>query len=243
MGITQNSWRFFEIDFLRGIGIIMVVIFHLFFDLDYFGILPNEMYEGSWLIFQRSAASILILVFGISLVLSYERAKDGVDNLFAKFGKRALYLAGIALLITAATWVYPHKGFIVFGIIHFLAVATILGYFFLRFYYVNLLLGIATVIIGLQFSELTVNTNLLFWLGLSFKGFYTLDYFPIFPWFGIVLIGMFFGKRFYVYSKRSLKSGLGQSRITTIISYIGRNSLVIYLAHQPIIIGILQIIR
>ena len=88
-----NNERFLEIDFLRGIGIVMVVIFHLFFDFDYFGILQNEMYEGSWLIFQRSTASLLILVFGISLVLSYDRVKDKIENPFLKFGKRALFVA------------------------------------------------------------------------------------------------------------------------------------------------------
>ena len=236
----SNNQRFLEIDFLRGIGIIMVVVFHLFFDFDFFGILPNEMYEGFWLIFQRSAASLLILVFGISLVLRYEKLKGKETNIFSKFVERSLFLAGVALLITIATWIYPHNGFIIFGIIHFFALSVILGYFFQRFYYLNLALGLAIVLIGLQFSELTVDTNLLFWLGLSFKGFYTLDYFPLFPWFGIVLIGIFIGKKVYINSKNT-KVESQKSWITSIVAYLGRNSLFIYIAHQPILIGILNI--
>ena len=50
----DSNERFFELDLLRGIAIIMMIVFHFFFDLNYFGILQNEMYQGFWLIFQRN---------------------------------------------------------------------------------------------------------------------------------------------------------------------------------------------
>ncbi len=231
--------RFFEIDLFRGIGIAMMLVFHLFFDLDYLGLLNNEMYKGYWLVFQRTTASILILVFGVSLAVSYERARqDPEANMLIKYATRAIALFAIALGISLATWIYPHEGFIIFGIIHFLAVSVLVGYFFMKFFYLNLVAGIAVILAGLEISGINVGTNLLVWLGLSYPGVYSLDYFPVFPWFGIVLIGIFIGK--LLYAKKLMKMPtIPENRFTRCFSFLGKNALAIYLAHQPVLFGIL----
>ncbi|MFH1751615.1 MAG: heparan-alpha-glucosaminide N-acetyltransferase [archaeon] len=237
--------RYWKIDFVRGIAIIMVIVFHLFFDLNYFGILENSMYSGFWLVFQRITASLFIGLVGVSLVLSFERIKNSKKfsgkTLFPKFLKRGLFLFAVALVITAATWIYPHKGFIVFGIIHFIALSVILGYFFLRFYKLNLILGIGTIIAGLWFSTITINSNLFFWLGLTFPGFNSLDYFPLFPWFGIVLIGLFAGKHLIKNYQNQLGIEKPKLPVINFMTFIGRKTLIIYLLHQPVIIGLIMV--
>jgi uncharacterized membrane protein len=200
------------------------------------------MYEGFWLIFQRIAASLLILLVGISLNLRYESAKKTSSGLLQKILKRGLSLAFIAGIITIATWIYPNKGFIIFGIIHFIALAVLLGYFFLRFFYLNLLFGFATIFIGLWMESISTTSNLFFWLGLPSVGFYSLDYFPIFPWFGLVLIGIFLGKCFYPNNKRKLNLRFPQSKIVYILTWMGRNSLLLYLIHQPVLIVMMHIL-
>lgn len=235
----ESKQRFFELDLVRGIGILMVIVFHFFFDLNYFGILRNEMYQGFWLVFQRVTVTIMLLLVGIGLTLSYSK-----NSSFQKFLKRTLALFGIGLLITFGTWIYPGKGFIVFGIIHLIAVSVLLSYFFQKFYKLNLALGILIILFGTWIGLNSVNVNFpwLLWLGLPPTNFYTLDYFPILPWFGLILIGMFVGKTIYPNGKRKIELTEPKNNVLAKgMKWIGNKTLIIYLVHQPIIIGILYI--
>jgi uncharacterized membrane protein len=76
-------------------------------------------------------------------------------------------------------------------------------------------------------------------LGLMPQHFRTADYFPLLPWFGIFLIGICAGNTFYRDGERRFSLRLTATRITRPLAFIGRNSLLIYLVHQPVIIGIL----
>ena len=70
--------------------------------------------------------------------------------------------------------------------------------------------------------------------------FYTVDYFPLFPWWGVVLLGIFLGKQLYPGYKRIFPLP-DWSRVPLIqaVSFLGQHSLTIYILHQPIIIIIL----
>lgn len=235
-----QSTRFLELDVLRGIGIALVVIYHFFFDLNYLNIFPNAMYEGGWLIFQRFIATLMLFLVGVSIAISRERTADD-QKFFRKSFKRAMLLFAIAMLVTAATWIYPHGGFILFGVLHFIALAILLSCFFVRLDKALLVFGGTAIAAGLfiSFNAITVQTPLLFWLGLPPATFRSLDYFPLLPWFGIVLLGIFFGKKLYKKGEWQFKPFLAPNAATKMLSLMGRNSLLIYLAHQPIIIGAL----
>ena len=69
-----------------------------------------------------------------------------------------------------------------------------------------------------------------------------LDYFPIFPWFGLYLIGMSMGSIFYPGGKRKGELKPPHIPVVPVICFAGRHSLLIYLIHQPIIVGILLLI-
>ncbi len=236
--------RFPELDFFRGIGIAMMVVFHFVFDLFYFGLSTVQPYEGFWLIFQRTTATLLLLLVGISLSISYDRAQlNGEKSLFLKFFKRSLFLGMIALAITLATWVYPGKGFILFGIIHLIALSIFLGYFFQRFKFFNLVLGLTLISAGLflGFNHVTTEVPFLLWLGIPPANFFTLDYFPLLPWFGIVLIGIFLGKQFYPKAQRPRSFTVPEHRAFKVLSWAGKQSLWIYMIHQLFLVGIIQL--
>ncbi|MBV7337163.1 DUF1624 domain-containing protein [Chloroflexi bacterium TSY] len=73
---TPRAQRYWEVDALRGVAIIMMVTYHLMWDLWFFRILPDVvLYTGFWKYFQRTTASLFILLVGISLTLSYRRIK------------------------------------------------------------------------------------------------------------------------------------------------------------------------
>jgi uncharacterized membrane protein len=94
-------------------------------------------------------------------------------------------------------------------------------------------------------QNFTIRTNWLFWAGLRPSGFHSYDYFPILPWFGVLLIGIFLGNLFYPdYKRAQLLSGIpdisGLLPVKT-LCYMGRRSLLIYLLHQPALLLLIYI--
>ena len=94
-----------------------------------------------------------------------------------------MLLTTIALVISFVTYVFFYEQRISFGIIHFFAVVTILGLPFARLRSWNILVAIVCLIIGYIISPLSVDTDLLIPLGITPVGYYSADYYPIFPWF------------------------------------------------------------
>jgi uncharacterized membrane protein len=221
--------RIAAVDALRGIAILLMIVYHFFFDLDFFGFIDINLFDAGWLIFQRSVAVLFLLVVGISLTLSESKNKEG----YKRHAKRGLRLAGVAMLITAATWIYPHKGFIMFGIIHFIAAATLIAPFFLRFGWKNVLLGLVIILAGFYVDTLRTDSTYLFWLGIVYPGYQPLDHYSIIPWLGIVLIGIYAGKRLLQQKSIGMPGWAGG------LAFLGRHALLIYLIHQPILIGAL----
>ena len=74
--METSSKRFWEIDVLRGIAIIMMVVYHLSYDLYFLAGAPIKINSLSWTLFQRTTASLFLLLVGISLTISYSRAKE-----------------------------------------------------------------------------------------------------------------------------------------------------------------------
>lgn len=231
--------RFWEIDTLRGIAILMMITFHILFDLNFFGIYSLNLQSGFWWLFARITASVFIMLVGISLTISYSRISKAP---FKKYLKRGLMIFSWGLLITIATRLFLRDGFIIFGILHFIGTAIILAYPFIKLRKENLAAGIVIILLGSYLSSFTFDFPYLLWLGLIPDNFYTIDYLPIIPWFGLVLIGIFIGNTIYPKARRSFRlPDLSGLIIIKIISFLGRHSLFIYLLHQPVIIAILYI--
>jgi uncharacterized membrane protein len=190
-------------------------------------------------------STTFLLLVGISLTVSYSRAQKNLSKqrLPLKFLRRGAGVFGLGLLITLVTWVYPHDGYIVFGVLHCIGLSILLAYPFIRFRNLPLILGILFVVLGV-FLRITVVVDFpwLVWLGFVPFHFYTLDYFPLLPWFGVVLIGVFLGNSLYQNNKRnfSLKD-YSQFIGSRGLCFLGRHSLIIYLLHQLIIVGLLYL--
>jgi len=239
--------RFWEIDVLRGLAILLMVIYHLIFDLTYFGIFSFNLSSGVLWWFARAVAFIFLFLVGVSLNLSYTRTylqgqKHGNKRLFSKYLKRGVKIFSLGLLVTLATWMFIPEDFIVFGVLHFIGIAIILEYPFLNKKYLNLVLGFIFIIAGFVLAQFTVSYPWLLWLGLKPAGFITVDYFPLLPWLGVVSLGLFTGKMLYPdYKRRFHLPDLSKNSSIEIFSFMGRNSLLIYLLHQPLLILILYL--
>jgi len=225
--------RYLEIDILRGAAVVMMILFHLLFDLEYFNIYNVNVYDGFWLYFARATALIFIFLVGVSLTLVYYRKNFG----FLEYFKRGSIVFFYGLLITLITYLFLERGTIIFGILHFIGISIILGSLFLRFKNLNLVLGAILISFGFYLKNFTVSYPWLVFLGLRFENFYTLDYFPLLPWFGVTLLGIYFGKVLYPKGKRRFNISLENKYL----SYLGRHSLVIYLLHQPILVLVINL--
>ena len=203
-----SSDRFWEIDFLRGIAILMMIVYHIIFDLNYFGFTSTDLNSLPSLIFLYPIGTVFLLLVGISLTLSYKRVQHilTTNQLRIKYLKRGSSIFGFGILITMVTWIYPHQGFIVFGVLHCIGLSILLAYPFIRS---RVLIGIFCIIFGIIIRlSITVDFPWLIWLGFVPRQFYTLDYFPLLPWYGVVLIGIFLGNIQYKNHSRFIHTRL-----------------------------------
>ena len=239
----ESPSRLREIDLFRGIAILMMVVFHTVFDISFFGIAPLNVTTGFWHYFAYATASLFLLIVGVSLVVSYERArkkKSGL-SLALKFIGRGAFIFALGLLVTLGTWLYLGEGFVIFGILHLIGLSILLSLLFFRFRMWNIVLGFVCITIGLLVIGNPGPVYLLP-LGIHPSGFTSVDYTPLFPWFGVVLIGMGIGEFLYPAGDRRFIVPHIPEFIVTPLSFPGRHSLLIYLVHQPIIILLLALV-
>jgi uncharacterized membrane protein len=79
----------------------------------------------------------------------------------------------------------------------------------------------------------------MFWVRTS--TFFSADYYPIFPYFWALLLWFFFGKK--LIEKQKMNTIFWwNSPLSTPIRWLGRNSLIIYLLHVPILYGVFWLI-
>lgn len=236
MALTSAE-RFWEIDLVRGLAILMMIGYHIPFDLAYFGVYTLQ--SGLWLLYARTIATIFLLVVGISLTLSFSRATRARrgKKMYPKYLKRGLRIFSWGLVITLTTWILVGEGFVVFGILHLIGLSSILAYPVIKLRAGNLALGTLFIALGMGIKKVRVDFPWLLWLGLTPARFYSVDYFPLLPWFGVVLIGIFLGNSLYPHSTRNFSvPDLSRFQVIRTLCLMGRHSLLIYLVHQPLIL-------
>jgi len=236
---TSTSARIATIDILRGVAILMMFVFHFSYDLTFFGYLDiNFLEDPFWANFRRLIVSSFLLLVGVSLFLA---SRHGIKP--RRFLRRLILLIAYALLVSLGSYLMFPESYIYFGILHFIAVASVLGLLFTRFYWVNLALGTALVLLDIFYSHSFFNHPSINWLGLMTHLPYTEDYVPLIPWFGVVLIGLFLGR--LLFSEPETPGWLSwkaSNRATKTLALAGRHSLHIYILHQPIFIGLIAVI-
>ncbi len=239
--------RFWDVDVVRGIAMVLVATYHFVYDLDFLAGYPVNAVGMFWGNFADTSAFMFVFLAGLSLALSHQRARMKVGpeaNLFPKYLRRGLRIFGYGMGITVVFWVLK-AGVVIFGILHMLGVSIILAYPFLRRRWTNLFFGLSVVAAG-AFIQADQNSFVLpgVWgfllapFGVFPAGVYMADYRALLPWFGVVLLGLFVGNTFYL-RRRDVKP-LGQApRPMRPLAFVGRHTLFIYLIHQPILIALL----
>jgi uncharacterized membrane protein len=237
---TTTPTRFELVDALRGTAIVMMFTFHFSFDLSYFGFTHSDFYHNPfWLNYRIVIVSTFLSVMGMSLYLAHH---NGLQT--QKYLRRLSILLACAAFVSLGSYLMFPRSMIFFGILHFIAAATILGLPFVRLYWTNLVVGIAIIVIGSRFQHPFFDQAPWQWIGLMTHKPVTEDYVPLFPWFGVVLLGIFFAR--WAHSAGHFPP-LSQwhSRLALVrgLRFAGRHSLLIYMVHQPIFIGSLYLVQ
>src|SRR5918993_418034 len=240
--VGQKPNRFWEVDAARGVAIIMMVVYHTTYDLDALGGYDIRSTSGSWDLFADLTAGLFLFLVGVSLAISRTRTSLSGWRLFAKYLARGLRVLAYGMILTGVFLVLG-MGVVAFGILHLIGVSIILAYPFLRLRLTNLILG-ALIFAAGQYILAQDLTSEGFWLlpfGVVPEGVLMPDYRPLLPWFGVVLIGLFFGNLVYGEGRRPAVPEDKAPTLARPLLPLGRNSLFIYLIHQPIIIALLAV--
>ena len=250
--------RIWELDFLRGFAIIMMVFDHLMYDFMFMpGFFSNfRTVDNSVFNFLNDIASKYwvseLRFFGHLFFITVFLVVSGISYTFSKNNlSRGLKLGIVALLINLITFGlnYAINGtLIIFGIIHLYSASIILIYFIRKLVKNEIvLLVIALVIIGAGIPLKFYDPDYLArfeWKDLpaiiiGFKA-YGADYFSIIPYMGLILLGTVIGNTFYV-NKVSLIPSVNMSE-KNIFSIAGRKSLLIFVTHQVVLIALVFLV-
>ena len=225
------------IDLARGIALIAMTVFHFCWDLEMFGLVrPGFMAQPEAIWSARIIASSFLFLVGFSLYLAH-----GKQLRMRPFLKRLAMVGGAAAIISIATWFLTPDAFIFFGILHCIAVSSVIALAFLRApWWLTGLVGLFIVTMRSSLQTPALDAAWWWWSGLSQYIPRSNDYVPLFPFLGMVLIGVAAAKlaQSTGFTATLAKPQL-QIALARLLRFLGRNSLVYYLLHQPVMIALL----
>lgn len=228
--------RLASIDIARGLALLAMAVYHLAWDLEYFGYAdPGLTAEGGWKWFARTIASSFLFLAGVSLVLGHYPVIR-----WKKFFRRVAWIAAAAAAITAATLYAMPERFIFFGILHSIAAGYLVGTLFVgRPPALTAAAGLFALLVPHLFRHPFFDQPLLLWTGLGVDPPLSNDYVPLFPWIGPLLLGIAAARwaRIWEWTPAAPAAGFPWDAGARTLVFAGRNSLTFYLLHQPVLIA------
>ena len=247
--LNKKNPRYAFIDALRGLCIVSMIAYHTMWDLVYiFGAnIPwfRSDYASLW---QQSICWCFIFLSGFCW------------NFGRKHLKRGLLVFGGGLVITAVTMLVMPEDRIIFGVLTLIGTCMLvmipldkiavkippLVGFIICFIVFLIVKNVPKEYIGFGDSVLYELPQFLYknyvtaFFGFKFRGFFSADYFPLIPWIFLFVSGYFFFK--LLDRKGIIKKWKKTEPKKEFFTFIGRNSFWVYMAHQPVVYGILYII-
>lgn len=216
------------IDEFRGIAVILMAVFHFCYDLSVFGFITFELNGGFFTWFRFLIVTLFFISVGAGLYLAHSP-----QIRWRKFWTREAKIVAGAFIITVSTFFMYPRSWVWFGVLHFIALASVIALAFIRFPRVALVTGVSIFVL----YNLTDWFNLHFLWNLLSEPLHlprgTQDLTRLIPWLGMVLIGIYLGKtRFFNF--QTLPLGWFHKPV----SFCSKHSLIIYLVHQPPLFGI-----
>lgn len=224
------------VDLARGLALLAMAVYHFAWDLEFFGLADLGVTEHVlWTGFARAIAAGFLALVGIGLVLGHG---NGVKP--RPFLRRLALIVAAAAAITVVSYLTDPDGIIWFGILHCIAVSSVLGLPFLNLPTIAVIAAGMAAIAAPQFLTSPVfDGPAWLWLGLASNVIPSNDYNPLLPWFGYVLLGIAFAR---IVPPPRRPRWRPAAAIPRGLCYAGRHSLIVYLVHQPLFMATLWLL-
>lgn len=228
--------RLDALDVARALALLAMAIYHLAWDLKWFGLVDWPVDTAvPWRRFAQAIAFSFLFLVGIGLVLAH-----GEGIRWRKALARAGRIALAAAAISAATWFGLGDNFVRFGILHMIAVGSLLALPALRWpAHGTLALAAAIGLAPVLLPPLSFPGDAwLAWTGLAGTPPPAVDHVPVAPWLGAILAGV--GCARLLRGNTALRRLAGWRAGTAglrLAARAGRHSLAVYLLHQPVLLG------
>lgn len=235
----MTKQRIWELDALRGFCILGMVVFHLVYDVTELYRLVDWQLPPFLDLVQLVGGGIFLVLSGLCVTLG------------SRSVRRGLIVFGCGMACTLVTWGMYRFGFsgssmiIRFGVLHCLGICMLLWPLGKKLpTWALAVLGAVIVAVGvyIDFADIRTDLRFLFPLGILYPGFSSGDYYPLLPCLGWFLLGAVLGRTVYRKKQTLLPRVNAQAPILRFFCFCGRQSLPIYLVHQPLLSGILTLV-
>ena len=199
---------------------------------------------------QRTIAILYLIILGVAYVaypptlgpLNFRqkarKGKSAKTMAQSEFGKtlwRGLQIFGWGMVVSTSV-LLAGTGTVDFGVLHLIGFSIIASYPFLRFRWINVALWFLFNVVGYYLIPARADDLWLVWLGWRPDRYFAVDYFPLFPWFGVVLLGIAIANFLYDTNGRKFTlPDLSHWFPPNALQWLGKRSLFIYLIHQPLL--------
>lgn len=213
------------VDLLRSLAIILMIFFHLCYDLTLFQFLKIDFFNNPfWFFLPRFIVALFLISSAASLVFAYQH---GFDK--KKYFHRLWKITLCALLISLITYFAFPQNWVIFGTLHCIALTSVIAVPFLKRPKLSAVLALLTLYLALVLGYDTQYFS-------RFFSFRSMDFIPVFPWMGWVWAGIFLAHT------RLFQWQIAIPRLNKITYFLSTHSLKIYLLHQPLFYGVIWVL-
>ena len=243
-----KSTRLHLLDALRGLTLISMAAYHAMWNLVHLYRIDGAWFTGSMgYVWQQSICWTFILLSGFCFSMGRKPMKRGLMSF------------GGGIIVSLVTHLLMPSARITFGILTFTGSAVLMmiplekllkkapplpglivsGALF------ALLRNVPKGSLGFEGLVLTAlpdwlpRNYLTAYLGFPPADFWSADYFPLLPWLCLFVCGYFLFRIFHAHGWNEPLFARGNFPV---LNFLGRNSLIVYLLHQPIIYGLMTLL-
>jgi uncharacterized membrane protein len=228
--------RFNRLDALRGAAIVWMAGFHFCFDLSHFKLIRQNFYADPFWTVQRAViVTLFVFIAGVGQAIALQQ-----DPSWNRFWRRWLQIAACAVLVSAGSAVMFPNSFISFGVLHGFAVMLVLVRLSQSAGAWLWLAGLLAICLPQFVQHAWFDTRWTNWIGLVTRKPVTEDFAPILPWLGVMWWGLASGRWALAGRAHWLSGALPKPWRG--LALLGRWSLSFYMAHQPVLIGLLWLV-
>jgi uncharacterized membrane protein len=232
----EKTQRYWEIDVIRGAAFLMMFVLHSM-------IVRNLVFKGeptapaSGEAIGKTGALLFLVLVGVSGYISYSfKVKDHTFfSVAISFLKRGLVLLAWGFVITLVSYSVVPFAPILFGVLSLIGICVIFLPFFIKHKLLSWLFIFTAPVIGYAASTFHLSSIVLLGIGIYQQNLETLDYWPLFPWISIPLIGVELGRLVYLHGQRKIQLPKIDNWLMTGLTWIGSHSLALYLLHVPML--------